>query len=433
MSLKENTYGKAMTAGKNASSALIKSVKDSIDAAPPEIKKPAKKLLVGALVLFCLISGFKLVRLKIEESARAKEIAAGPMIRVAQVMNSLGEHETSLLGETRPYQSATLYAKVSGYLKSVKVDKGDVVKQGQILAVIESPETDQDYQAALADAHNKHDIAGRTQTLRAKGLVSQQEAEQAQSDADVAAARLHTQETLKGYETIRAPFPGVVTARYADPGALVQNATNSQSSALPVVTVSQIKQLRVDVFLDQRDAPFVVKDEPVHITIAERPGLVIEGRVDRISGELDSRTKMMLTEIDIPNEDGQLVAGSFVQVGLKIKSPPYVQAPVESLVLKDNKPFLTVVTPDNQLTYKPIDIASNDGKLISIISGVQGGDKVALNVGDAIPEGGKVRPIVEEKTAAAAPTAVAPSPAVSGSVPPKAEAKPADANGAKNL
>jgi len=423
--------GKAKNAGKNASQSVLKSLKDSIDSAPPELKGPAKKLLIGSLVLFICVSGYKYARFKMEETARLKEIAAGPMIRVAKVMNSLGEHQTSILGETRPYQTATLYAKVSGYLKIVKVDKGDVVKQGQILAVIESPETDQDYQAALSDARNKHDIAGRTTQLRVKGLVSQQEAEQAQSDADVSAARLHTQEVLKGYETIRAPFPGVVTARYADPGALVQNATNSQSSALPVVTVSQIKQLRVDVFLDQRDAPFVVKDEPVQITVTERPGTTILGRVDRISGELDPRTKMMLTEIDIPNEDGQLVAGSFVQVGLKIKSPPYVQAPVESLILKDNKPFLTVVTPNNQLTYKPIEIASNDGKLLSIISGVQGGDQVALNVGDAIPEGGKVRPIAEEKPAAPA-AAVQAQPSGSPSVGVMMEKKP-DANGAKNL
>ena len=176
----------------------------------------------------------------------------------------------------------------------------------------------------------------------------------------------------------------------------MQNATSSQSSALPVVTVSQIRQLRVDVFLDQRDAPFIQKDEPVEITMAERPGLKIQGRIDRLSDELDPRTKMMLTEIDIPNEDRTLVAGSFVQVLLKIKSPPYLESPVEALVLKQNKSYLTVVTADNLMTYKPIEIAGNDGKTLRIISGINEGDVVALNVGDTIPEGGKVRPIIED-------------------------------------
>ena len=150
-----------------------------------------------------------------------------------------------------------------------------------------------------------------------------------------------------------------------------------------------MKRLRVDVFIDQRDAPFVQTTEPVEITIPERPGVTLKGQVDRIADELDPRTKMMLTEIDIPNEDKSLVAGSFVNVSLRIKSPPYFEAPVEALVLIKNKPFLTVVTPDNTLTYRSVEIVGNDGKLLSIMSGVKEGETVARNVGNAIPEGGK--------------------------------------------
>jgi membrane fusion protein (multidrug efflux system) len=382
---------------KNVGNNVVNSLRTSIKEAPPELKRPAKKLLICAAVLFVVIASYKFVSYKIEERRRAAELAAGPVIRVSKVTKSPGDHTVNTIGESRPYQSVTLYAKVSGYLRAVKVDKGDVVKQGQILAVIESPETDQEYQAALADAHNKRDIAARTMTLRAKGLVSEQEAEQAQSDADVSAARLRSQETLKGYEVLRAPFPGTVTARFADPGALVQNATSSQASALPVVSVSQIKRLRVDVFVDQRDAPFVQTVQPVEITLPERPGLTLKGQVDRIADELDPRTKMMLIEIDIPNEDKSLVAGSFVNVSLKIKSPPYFEAPVESLVLIKNKPFIPIVKPDNTLNYRAVDIVGNDGKLLSIMSGVTEGETVALNVGNAIPEGGKVRPQAEDK------------------------------------
>jgi membrane fusion protein (multidrug efflux system) len=365
---------------KNVGVSIAKSARSSYDEAPPELKKPAKKLIVGAVILFVVIASYKFVAYKIEEHHRAVELAAGPIIRVGKVTKSPGDHTVTTIGESRPYQSVTLYAKVSGYL-----------------AVIESPETDQEYQAALADAHNKKDIAARTMTLRAKGLVSEQEAEQAQSDADVSAARLRSQETLKGYEVLRAPFPGTVTARFADPGALVQNATSSQASALPVVSVSEIKRLRVDVFVDQRDAPFVAKDQPVEITLPERPGVTLKGQVDRVADELDPRTKMMLTEIDIPNEDRSLVAGSFVNVALKIKSPPYFEAPVEALVLIKNKTFLSVVNPDNTLTYRAVEIVGNDGKLLSIMSGVKEGETVALSVGNAIPEGGKVRPQAEDK------------------------------------
>jgi membrane fusion protein (multidrug efflux system) len=390
---------------------MRQSLRKAIDDAPAEIKGPAKKLLLGAIILFIAISAYKYVSYKIEERRLAAEIAAGPLIRTMKIEKSPGEHVVTTIGETRPYQSVTLYAKVSGYLKSVKVDKGDVVKEGQVLAVIESPETDQAYQAAFADAHNKKDIAARMTVLRQKALVSEQEAEQAQSDADVSAARLHSEATLKGYEILRAPFPGTVTARFADPGALVQNATSSQASALPVVTVAQIRRLRVDVFLDQKDAPFVQNGDAVKITLPERPGVVLEGQVARLADELDPRTKMMLTEIDIPNEDRSLVAGSFVSVSMTIKSPPYYQAPVESLILRGTKTYLTMVTPENTVTYRPADIVTNDGKFLYLSTGVQVGEVVALNIGDSIPEGGKVRPIKEE-TSATAPIA-SPSPGAS--------------------
>jgi membrane fusion protein (multidrug efflux system) len=211
----------------------------------------------------------------------------------------------------------------------------------------------------------------------------------------VANARLHTAEILKSYEILRAPFNGMVTSRFADPGALVQNAMTSQTSALPVVTVSTVDRLRVDVFVDQHDASYVVKDEDIAITLTDRPGFKILGKVSRVSGALDPRTKMLLTEIDLKNDQQQLVAGSFVQVSINIKSPPYLEAPVESLVMRGEKSFLTALTADNLVQFRPVDVSNNDGKMLWITSGVVVGERVALNIGDTIPEGGKVRPIDE--------------------------------------
>jgi len=387
---------------KNNVGPVVKSVhgslKKSFEQAPPEAQKFMKRFLLGAVVLIALIGGSKKYFVYREEKIRAAEIEAGPRVKIATVFQSPGEHTITLQGETRPYQEATLYAKVSGYLKTVKVDKGDVVKEGQVLAVIESPETDQGYEAALADFNNKQAIAERMDKLFQKKLVSQQEIDQARADAKVADARLHTAATLKSYEMIRAPFKSTVTSRFADPGALLQNAMNSQSSALPVVTVSVLEKLRVDVFVDQHDAAYIVKDQPIEITFGNQPGNKIQGQVSRVSGELDPRTKMLLTEIDIDNKKRELVAGSFVQVSLQVKSPPFLEAPVESLVLKDNKSFLTVVTKKNTITFKPVEIGNNDGKMLWISSGVNVGDRVALNVADILPEGGKVRPIEEGTT-----------------------------------
>ena len=130
------------------------------------------------------------------------------------------------------------------------VDKGDKVKKDQLLAVIESPEIDKQYMGALADQKNKKAIAGRMSQLRARDLVSPQEADQAESDYAVAQSKLDSLAVQKSYENLRAPYDGTVTARFADPGALVQNATNSQTSALPVVTVNTIDELRVYVYVD---------------------------------------------------------------------------------------------------------------------------------------------------------------------------------------
>lgn len=382
-----------------------------VKAKPERAKKRSKfiqfmkKLLAPCALLICIllvafISITKRAKIKQEEAIRKKEMEAGPRVQVTYVTQTSGEHTLNLIGETRPYQQVLLYAKVSGYLRDVRVDKGDVVKKGQILAVIESPETDHTYQAALADAINKRTIANRVIELFRRHLVSPQERDQAKADADVSSANLRVQKTLKDYEILRAPFDGTVTARFADPGALIQNASGSGTAALPVVTVSQINWLKVDVFVDQREASYVENDQPVIITLNDPRGKRILGRVSRIADALDPRTKMLLTEIDIPNEKHPLVAGSFVHVALQVKAPLYFMTPVEGLVLKNGKPYLAEVTSENRLTYKPIDIANNDGKVLWISSGVKVGDPVALNVGDTIPEGGKVRPIPETESGA---------------------------------
>jgi RND family efflux transporter MFP subunit len=354
--------------------------------------------MVLGVVILGFIVGLKYYFNQEDQKKLDAEIAAGPRIHVATVKMSSGARTITLIGETKPFATATLYAKVSGYLKEVQVDKGDVVKQGQTLAVIESPETDQAYQGALADSKNKEGIAKRMRFLLRKKLVSAQEEEQAQSDADVALSKLRSEETEKSYEILKAPFDGTVTARYVDQGALVQNATNSQTSAQPVVVISTINRLRVDIFLDQSDAPFVKKEDPVEITLSERPGFVMKGTVARISGELDSKTKTLLTEIDLNNEKEDVVAGSFVQVSVTVKKPATLEIPAEALILKGDKYLTPVVSQDNKINFRELEVGANDGKMISVLKGLTEGEKVGLSLGTSVAEGGNVRPFTEETT-----------------------------------
>ena len=170
---------------------------------------------VASMAVSVLVVGALLVRkaslVGAEARAREAELAAGPRVRVARVLSPDGSQTLTLLGEARAYASVTLYAKVSGYLRQVLVDKGDVVRANQVLAVIESPELDQQYEAALADARNKRVNAGRFRALAVENASSAQEAERYETDAAVAEANVKALETLKSYELIRAPFAGRVT------------------------------------------------------------------------------------------------------------------------------------------------------------------------------------------------------------------------------
>lgn len=316
----------------------------------------------------------------------------GPTVEIATAHRVAGSDTVRLIGEARPYQSAIVYAKVSGYMRSISVDKGDLVRGNQIVAVIESPETDKQYQAAVADAHNKELIANRAATLVKKEMISQQDADQAEADAAVSKANLEQIGTLKSYEELRAPFSGTVTARYADPGALIQNAATSQTSALPVVEISETGRLRIYVYVDQAHAPFVRNGDAVTILDQARPELKVEARVTRTSGEIDPKTRTLLVEVDVDNPHNRILAGSFVQVELKVQTPRYIEIPSDALIVRGNQTFVAVVTPENTVKFTQVAVAEQTGETARLFSGLEEGERVARSLGERVPEGGKVQP-----------------------------------------
>ncbi|HMC19565.1 MAG TPA: efflux RND transporter periplasmic adaptor subunit, partial [Gemmatimonadales bacterium] len=319
--------------------------------------------------------------------------AAGPHVRVVRVTAPQGVQTLTLLGEARPYAAVTLYAKVSGYLRQILVDKGDAVGAGQVLAVIESPELDQQYEATLADARNKRVNADRFRALAKSNASSAQEAERYETDAAVAEANLKAIETLKSYEVIRAPFTGRVTARYADPGALVQNATNAQTGALPVLTVSETGRLRVYAYVDQQDAPLVGVGTPAEITVPDRPEVRLASRVTRVSGLLDPRTRTLLAEVDLENQGGGIFPGSYVTVKLAAKTRGYPELPAGALIVRGDTTFVAVVDSADHVAFRRVVVARDDGESAQIAGGVVPGDRVALNLGESVAEGARVQPV----------------------------------------
>jgi membrane fusion protein, multidrug efflux system len=319
----------------------------------------------------------------------------GPSVEIATAHKVVGSNTVRLIGEVHAYQSAILYAKVSGYMRSISVDKGDSVRANQIIGVIESPETDKQYQAAVADAHNKELIANRAATLVKKEMISQQDADQAAADAAVSKANLEQIGTLKAYEELRAPFSGTVTARYSDPGALIQSAAASQTSALPLVEVSEISRLRIYVYVDQAHASLVRIGDTVTISDQANPSLKVAAHVTRTSGAIDPKTRTLLVEIDVDNPHNRILAGSFVQVELKVQTPRYVEVPSDALIIRGTQTFVAVVTLDNTIKFTQVAVAEQTGETARLFSGLDEGERVARSVGERVPEGGRVQPVVK--------------------------------------
>ncbi len=353
--------------------------------------------LLVAMVAVVYFSYVQNNRLAEARESRLAELERGPRVPVVAVGETPRQREITLLGDARPYQSATLYAKVSGYLKAVHVDKGDKVDAGQVLAEIESAETDSQYARALADLDNKRRLAARAKELLSRGNMSTQQAEQTQTDARMAEANVAQLATLKSYETLRAPFAGTVTARYADPGALVQNAENNQTSSQPVVTVTDASRLRVGVYLEQRDVPLVHVGDAAEVVDAANPERRVAAKVSRTAGELDQRTRTLLVEVDVDNSRDFLVAGSFVYVTLRVSVPSYPQIPVGALVMRGAEPYVAVVGEDGRVKFRAVKLGPTDGSLVAVTEGLQPGELVARDVPDEVTDGSRIQPV---KTAA---------------------------------
>jgi RND family efflux transporter MFP subunit len=349
-------------------------------------------VLVASVLAFLLFT-----RQRTQVQAATQQLTSegqkGPSVQIATAHKVAGSDTLRLIGEARPFQSAIVYAKVSGYMRSISVDKGDSVHANQVMAVIDSPEIDKQYQAAVADAHNKELIANRAATLVKKEMISQQDADQSAADAAVSKANLEQIGELKSYEELRAPFSGTVTARYSDPGALIQNAATSQTSALPLVEISETSRLRIYVYVDQAHAPFVRKGDAVTILDQANPGLKLEARVTRTSGEIDPKTRTLLVEIDVDNPHNRILAGSFVQVEVKIQTPRYVEIPSDALIVRAGQTFVAVITPDNTVKFTQVAVAEQTGESARLLTGLNEGERVARSLGERVPEGAKIQPV----------------------------------------
>ncbi len=257
--------------------------------------------------------------------------------------------DLSLTATVEAYEQAPLYAKVSGYVKSLAADIGDHVSKGQVLATLEVPEVQQQYaqasgtlaerQAQLrraeAEAGLAETILVRGKALRAKDAITQQEMDEASARSETAKAevevarsaersaeaRLAELKALLAYAQIAAPFDGIVTRRFVDRGALTQAAT-SNNNITPLVTVARIDLVRVFVDVPEPSAPYVNRGAPATLEAAAIPGHKFKGSVTRFAGVLDPATRTMRTEVDLPNADAALRPGMYGNLTIALETRP---------------------------------------------------------------------------------------------------------------
>jgi membrane fusion protein (multidrug efflux system) len=354
-------------------------------------------LLVGFVVIGGAAMGAwrmwhdKDAALSTSRDALAAGVVRGPVVQIVQVTEGPKERLIRLLGDTRPYQTATLYSKVSGYVTSMAVDRGDHVKTGDLLAVVASVETDQQYESALRDLENKKRNWSRAKDLVSHGWTSKQAADAAETAYTMATATVAQNATLKSYEQIRAPFDGVVTARFADIGVLVQNSTTNKTSNQPVLTIADDTKLRIDVFVEQRDVPFVHVGDLADVADGANSARKVKAAIARTSNELDPRTRTLFVELDVDNAEHFLVPGSFAYVTLHIPVPSYPEVPVAGLIVRGTRTMIADFSSDQTVHLRPVTVASTDGIRAMLSDGATVGQKVAINLPDEVGDGGRVQ------------------------------------------
>ncbi len=293
-------------------------------------------------------------------------------------------------------QEATLYAKVSGYLKSLTVDKGDAVQEGQSLADIEVPELLADETQFLAESAVARTNYERLAAARQKApdLVVPQTVDDLRGQWEVAQAKLQRTRTLLQYARITAPFSGRITARFVDPGAFIPAATaGSTPERAALLTLMDYSRVRVQVFVPEADALFIKNGVPAKVMVEELPGKVFAGSVTRFAHALDPATRTMLTEIEIPNPNGELRPGAYASVQLEVERKKDALLVPSSAVLVEKAGTSLFTVADQHAKKTPVQTGFNDGTNVEITRGISPDQLVILIGKQSLNDGQSVIPM----------------------------------------
>jgi membrane fusion protein, multidrug efflux system len=327
-----------------------------------------------------------------------------PIVPVVSPQRGAAIRSITLPGDLVGLYESTLYSKVTGYLNTIPVDKGDWVTQGQVLAEIEVPELQQRYQRALADLQVQRLTYQRLDQVWKSDprLVAREDVDIAQGKYLAGKAQVDELRSLVGYTRIVAPYSGVITGRFVDPGALIkaggtqsaagpaEGSSHPGGAATPVLSIARIDIMRIYVYAPQGVVGLIKRGMPATLTLHNGTGRSYSGEITRFASSLDLSTRTMLTEIDIPNPRHELYPGMYANVTLELERHPNAIKLPTSAVAGAKRHTYVLVVRDGVLTRVPVDTGINDGHYVEITSGLTGGERVVASVNPALSPGEQV-------------------------------------------
>jgi len=371
---------------------------------PAKASRRSRYLLLGG-VAAALLAGLAAglaprLRSQTHLLTAAREVVH-PTVIVTNVTRISRSLELALPGDVRAYEETKIYARADGYLMKWHTDIGAKVTAGQLLAEIDTPDLDQELnqsRAALVQAQANLTLA-RSSAERWQGLlkaraVSQQEVDEkagalAAREADVQAAQAAVLRFTKlaDFKEVRAPFAGTITGRFVDTGALIR----AGSSASSLFQLAQTDTLRVQVNVPQAYLRDINSGAPAQIHVAEYPDRTFSGKVLRTSGAFDPATRTLLTEIEVPNQDGALLPG--IHVDVEFASPqadPPLVIPATAVLIRGNGIHVALVDDTQTIRMQKVLLGRDFGKSMEILGGLSNGARIVANPTDTLADGMKV-------------------------------------------
>jgi len=311
-------------------------------------------------------------------------------VNVATAQRDSKPKELILPGTFQAFNQTTIFPRSNGYVASWKVDIGDYVQAGQLLAEIATPEVDQQLAQARAQEEIAKLTADRWRDLLDKKVVSKQEYDQNEKAYEGAKANLQQLEKIQGFQQILAPFAGKIAARNIDVGTLVTAGTGN--SGTPLFSLVQSDVLRVYVFAPQENAPSIHEGLAAKIVLQEYPGQEFDGKVTRTAGALDPQSRTMQVEVQVPNQQGKLYAGMYGQVKFLLPddNAPIV-VPADAFAFRAQGPQVVTVTNDDRIHWQKISVGRDFGTQLEVLDGLKENTEVVMNPTDDLREGIKVQ------------------------------------------